>query len=449
MITSTTVWTPPRMAARPNRPRTSSPSSKRSRDTCDGKNRPTFPPEFIMAARPYPIVVAFLAGVAVAFSASPALRGLAKLGEPAAAIAQREAKPKESKAGVLAMDDERIGLAQIEMQAVGPATVAKRLAVPGTVVPDAGRVAHVSVKLSGTVADLRKNIGDDVVKDEVLAVLESREVADAKSEYLAARLSNELQQDLTARDKSLWEGRAVPEQQYIKSRNAAAQTAMRFGIARQKLLALGVREDEISALPQAPDASLRTQNVRAPISGRVAERKVELGTAVGRDNLETELFVIVDLNRVWVDLSVSSVDLPMVREGQSVAVTLRGFPDATTGKIVFVSPLLDKDTRTARVVAAIENADGRWRPGSFITAAIAIDERAAPVVAPFSAVQTVQGRKAVFVRTKDGFEKRDVVLGQRDGQSVEIVSGLAAGETVAVSNTFSLKAELSKPGDED
>src|SRR5205807_8239423 len=128
---------------------------------------------------------------------------------------------------VVPMDDERIHLAQIEQRLVAPATVAKRLAVPGTIVPDASRVAHVSVKLSGTVAELRKNIGDDVVKDEVLAVLESREVADAKSDYLAARLSNDLQQDLTARDKSLWEGRAVPEQQDIKSRNAAAQSAMR------------------------------------------------------------------------------------------------------------------------------------------------------------------------------------------------------------------------------
>jgi membrane fusion protein, heavy metal efflux system len=210
-----------------------------------------------------------------------------------------------------------------------------------------------------------------------------------------------------------------------------------------------VRDDEIAALPQAPDASLRSQNVRAPISGRVAERKVELGTSVGRDNLETELFVIVDLGRVWVDLSVSSADLPMVKEGQSVAISTRGMVDSATARIVFVSPLLDKDTRTARVVAAIENTDGRWRPGSFVTAAIAIEEHAAPVVAPFSAIQTVEGHKAVFVRTKDGFEKRDVVLGQRDGQSVEIVSGLAAGETLAVSNTFSLKAELSKPRDED
>jgi membrane fusion protein, heavy metal efflux system len=403
----------------------------------------------MMAVRPYTIFGAFLAGVAVTFVASPVLRSVVNLG--AHAVAQREAKPTtpEIKPGVVAMDDERIRLAQIEIEAVGPATLAKRLIVPGTIVPDAGRVAHVSVKLSGTVADLRKNIGDDVVKDEVLAVLESREVADAKSEFLAARLSNDLQQDLTARDKSLWEGRAVPEQQYIKSRNAAAQTAMRLNIARQKLLALGVRDDEIIELPQAPDASLRSQNVRATISGRIAERKVELGTAVGRDNLETELFVIVDLSRVWVELSVSSPDLPMLKEGQSIAVTLRGLPNATTGKIVFVSPLLDKDTRTARVVATVENADGRWRPGTFVTTAIAIEERTAPVVAPFRAVQTVEGRKAVFVRTKDGFEKRDVTLGQRDGQSVEIVSGLAAGETIAISNTFSLKAELSKPGEED
>ena len=398
------------------------------------------------------IIIAFMAGAAI-FALAP---GLSSNVQRMAGISRQTEHTNAVKptapvmpGTVLPMTDERIELAQIEQRTVGSATIAKRLAVSGTIVPDSGRVAHVSVKLSGTVMDLSKNIGDDVTKDEVLAVLESREVADAKSEYLAARLSNELQQDLTARDKLLWEGRSVPEQQYIRSRNAAAQIAMRLSIARQKLLALGVQDDEISGLPHAQDASLRSQSVRAPMAGRIVERKVELGTAVGRDSLETELFVIVDLSRVWVELSVSSQDLPVVHEGQSVAVTLRGFPDATTGKIVFVSPLLDKETRSARVVAVIENPDGRWRPGSFVTTAIAVDEHAAPVVAPFSAVQTVEGRKAVFVRTKDGFEKRDVVLGQRDGQSIEIISGLAVGETIAVSNTFSLKAELSSKSSEE
>ncbi len=402
-----------------------------------------------MLIRPITVVVAFAVGAAVALGASLLQRKVG--GEMPAAIVQPDAKRAGSanKSAVVPMDDERIKLAQIEEQRVGPATIARRLGVPGTIVPDASRVAHVSVKLSGTVAELYRNIGDDVVKDELLAVLESREVADAKSEFLAARLSNELQQDLTARDKTIWEGRAAPEQQYIRSRNAAAQTAMRLNIARQKLLALGVQDEEIAALPQAPEASLRSQNVRAPISGRIAERKVEIGTAVGRDSLETELFVIVDLGRVWIDLSVSSADLPMVKEGQAVNIATRGQPETGTAKIVFVGPLLDKDTRTARVVAAIDNADGGWRPGSFVTAGITIDQHTAPVVAPFSAIQTVGGQKAVFVRNKEGFEKRDVVLGQRDGQSVEVVSGLVAGETIAVSNTFSLKAEHSKLSDED
>src|SRR5262249_38596751 len=158
----------------------------------------------------------------------------------------------------------------------------------------------------------------------VLAVLESREVADAKSEYLAARLSDELQQDLFARDKALFERAVASEQQFIRSRNQAAQTRMRLDISRQKLVALGVGEGEVAALPTQSEAAHRLQDIRSPIGGRVVERKVDLGTAVGRDNLETELFVIVDLDRVWVELAVSPGDLPVIKEGQAVAVSARG-----------------------------------------------------------------------------------------------------------------------------
>ncbi|WP_244628517.1 efflux RND transporter periplasmic adaptor subunit [Tardiphaga robiniae] len=347
------------------------------------------------------------------------------------------------------MSDEQIKLAQIDLAKVASGTIAKRLVVPGGIVPHADRIAHVSVKLSGTVAELRKNIGEDVVKDEVIAVLESREVADAKSEYLAARLTNDLQQDLFNRDRVLWEGKAATEQQYLRSRNTAAQSGMRVNIARQKLMALGLAENEIVALPDAPEARLRRQDVRTPISGRVVERKVELGTAVGRDSLETELFVVVDLSRVWVELSVASADLPLIKEGQAVKISARGLEGTTTGKIVFVSPLVDKDTRTARVVAEIPNPDGAWRPGSFVTAAIALNERTAAAVLPVTAIQKSEGRPIVFVRTNDGFEKRVVTLGQKEDQSVEVVSGVTAGETIAATNTFSLKAELAKPRDED
>jgi cobalt-zinc-cadmium efflux system membrane fusion protein len=189
---------------------------------------------------------------------------------------------------------------------------------------------------------------------------------------------------------------------------------------------------------------LRRQEVRAPITGRVVERKVDLGTAVGRDNLETELFVIVDLDRVWVELTVSPADLPSIKEGQSVSIATRGATEKADGKIGFISPLLDKDTRSARVTAAIANRDGVWRPGSFVTAIIVIEEQAAALVVPMSAVQTISDETVVFVRTGEGFEKRHVVLGRSDERIAEVVAGLQAGETIAMTNTFALKAELMK-----
>jgi cobalt-zinc-cadmium efflux system membrane fusion protein len=344
---------------------------------------------------------------------------------------------------------EQIAAAQIDLVAVQAASLARRIVVPGTIIPAADRIARVSVKLSGMVAELRKKPGDPVAKDEVLAILESREVADAKSEYLAARLTNELQQELFVRDKKLWEGRVLTEQQFLRARNLAAQTQMKFNIARQKLFALGLTDPEIAALPNEPEALLRRQEVRSPMSGRIAERKVDLGTVVGRDNLETELFVVVDLDRVWLDLAASPADLPLVKEGQRVTVTARGVKEAAEGKIVFISPLLDKDTRSARVVGEIANSDGTWRPGSFVTAAIAVEEQSVPLAVPTSAIQTVGGEKVVFVRTAEGFEKRPVVLGRSDDRFTEIVRGLQPGETLAATNTFLLKSELLKGAVED
>src|SRR6266700_1332670 len=190
-----------------------------------------------MASRSTIIIPAFMAGAAI-FALAPGLSTTVQravgIGTETKATASSKATTAEPVSGSLPMSDEQIKLAQIELADVGPATIAKRLAVPGTIIPSADLIAHVSVKLSGTVAELRKNIGDDVANDEVIAVLESREIADAKSEYLAVRLTNDLAQDLANRDKMLWEGRAIPEQQHLRSRNAAAQSEMKVNIARQK-----------------------------------------------------------------------------------------------------------------------------------------------------------------------------------------------------------------------
>jgi cobalt-zinc-cadmium efflux system membrane fusion protein len=224
---------------------------------------------------------------------------------------------------------------------------------------------------------------------------------------------------------------------------------MKLNIARQKLFALGLDDNEIGNLPSQPEALLRRQEVRSPMAGRVVERKVDLGTAVGRDNLETELFVIVDLDRVWVELAVSPTDLPTVREGQPVSIATRGIAEKADGKVVFITPLVDKASRAARVVADIANESGIWRPGSFVTAAVATGEQPASVAVPINAIQTIGSGKVVFVRTVEGFEKRAVVTGRSDDRLAEVLTGLKAGETIAVTNTFLLKAEFLKSSTED
>ncbi len=351
--------------------------------------------------------------------------------------------------GVVKLSGDQIAAANIVLSKVDKGTLTSRISVPGTIIMDPDHIARITVKLSGTVAELKKRIGDTVRKDEVLAVLESREVADAKSEYLAARLDNELQQELFERDKTLWEKRVATELQFLKSRNSAAQTRMKLDLARQKLFALGLNVKDISAIPHQPEALLSRQEVRSPIAGRIVERKVELGSIVGRDDLETTLFVIADLSTVAVELAVATDDLDGIKENQRVIFKSTNTNSTSVikqkeGKIIFVNPMIDKETRSARVLAIMENKDFAWRPGTFVTADIIVEEQAADVSVPASAIQRIGNETVVFVRTEEGFEKREVVVGKNDGQTAEILFGLDSGESVASTNTFTLKADLGK-----
>jgi cobalt-zinc-cadmium efflux system membrane fusion protein len=369
----------------------------------------------------------------------PVTEGFADVRKAASDSEASDALPR-----TIRLRDGQIESAGIELAPVQDGTLTHRIIVPGTIVPNPDRIAEVSAKLSGTVAELRKKVGDNVAVGEVMAVLESRDVASVKSDYLAARLDSELQKKLYDRDKILWANRFIAEQVVLRSQGATAQAKVNLDIARQKLMVLGLTEKDIAALPDQPGTALRRQEIRAPMAGLVVDRKVDLGTAVGRDNLETQLFTIADLERVWIELAVGPSDLPLVAKDQTVSVTAHGLTKRATGKIVFISPILDRDTHSARVVAEIANPDGNWRPGSLVTAAVAIDERESPLTVPASAVQSIDKDQVVFVRTADGFEKRVVMIGQSDDRLIEILSGAHAGEIVAVTNTFALKAEFMK-----
>jgi cobalt-zinc-cadmium efflux system membrane fusion protein len=304
----------------------------------------------------------------------------------------------------------------------------------------------------GTVAEMRKRLGDTVKNGEVVAVLDSREVADAKSEYLTASVKVELEKTNFDRQQALWDKRIASEQTFLQAKAAYSEASLRQDLARQKLSALGLNAAEVARLAKqdegTPNAStLREYELRAPITGRIVERKVDVGTAVGKEGDPADLYTVADLSTVWIELAVPTVDLAKAKEGARVVVTPGPGDDdgkRAEGKVVFVSPLLNQETRSARVIVALPNPDLAWRPGTFMSAEVQIAEDVVTARVPKQALQTVEGKRVVFVRTEEGFEKRDVETGKSDDEAVEITAGLKAGEEIAVANTFLLKAELGR-----
>ncbi|HAK60890.1 MAG TPA: efflux transporter periplasmic adaptor subunit, partial [Nitrospiraceae bacterium] len=171
------------------------------------------------------------------------------------------------------------------------------------------------------------------------------------------------------------------------------------------------------------------------------ERHIVLGEAVKE---ESEVFVVADLVTVWVDISVYPKDLSSIRAGQDVVIKVGDDVPDVTGKIAYVGPVLGETTRTALARMILQNPDRKLLPGMFITAKVAANTVQVPVAVPKTALQSVAGKTAVFVRTAEGFEPRPVEVGRTSETAVEIVSGLEAGEHYVGTGAFTLKAQLSK-----
>lgn len=353
---------------------------------------------------------------------------------------------------VVKMSAEQMTEQDIAVAPVGGGTIVRNLIVPGTITPAANRIARIPSRVAGTVAELRKQLGDRVAKDEVVAVLDSREVADAKGEFMTAQVNADLQQTNFERAQSLWDKRVSSESAFLQARATRSEIQVRLNLARQKLSALGLDARAVAAAAareqsDTAPSSLRQYELRSPIAGRIVERRVDVGASVGKEGDPNDIYTVADLAAVWIDLAVPTADLARVKEGAQVLVAASNENGArATGRVIFVSPVLNPETRSARVIAELPNPDGRWRPGAFVSADIVTARDAVPAMVPRQAIQTIESEQVVFVRTDEGFRRQDIKTGRTDETSVEVTAGVSKGDVIAIKNTFLLKAELGKAG---
>ena len=313
----------------------------------------------------------------------------------------------------------------------------------GEVVFNPDSVAHVTPRVPGVAKQVHKSIGDQVRDGDLLAVLDSRALAQAKSEYLALSARQAIAQAHYEREKKLWQQKVSAERVYLEAKQSLEEARIGQQLARRQLYALGLSEAEVTGLAKQPQTELTQYRLTAPISGTVIERHLVRGEVVHEDPQEAT-FIIADLSRVWVNLAVHQNDLGKVAKGQHVTVWAQPSGYTATGRIAYLSSAIDEATRTATARVAIDNPHGDWRPGMFVIATVEVDAWQAQVWVPETAIQTVDDATVVFVKTDEGFEPRPVTLGRRDGQRLEIVSGLDPGQTYVSANAFTLKAQMGK-----
>ncbi len=345
--------------------------------------------------------------------------------------------------GRIELTPEAVQSSGIVVKTAGSAQMKTVLELPGEIELNADKVVHVVPRVSGVVTEVYKNLGDKVKHGEVIAIIDSRELAELKSDYLASIKRGELAQATFERIERLWKEKISSEKDYLASRQALSEAKINLHEVMHKLLALGLSQNDLNSISDTEDTNFTRYEIRVQFDGVVIEKHISIGESVKED---ADVFVLADLSTVWVGVTVYAKDLKIVKVGQNVTVRSKVLGLEVNGTLTYIGPLVGEETRTARGIVVVQNPEGQWRPGIFVTIEIVQEEVLVPVAIPVDAIQTLGDKSVVFVQYGNQFEARPLELGRSDGQWMEVLLGLLPGEKYVAHNSFILKAELGKAG---
>jgi len=316
-------------------------------------------------------------------------------------------------------------MANVETEEARTEPFAKEITAVGIVAYDQARQAKVTAWIAGRIDRLYvTKVGDWVSRSRPVAEVYSPDLVSAQQEYLLA-----LRSRATLKDSS------------IASISQGGEGLV--SSARQKLKLMGVKDHQIAALERSGEPNIRLP-IYTPLSGVVIEKLVLAGQYV---NVGDPLFAIADLSKVWVDVEVYENEFPFVKIGQKVEFSSQSYPGTIfTGKVSFVYPFLDPNTRTIKVRVELPNPGGKLKPEMYMRGVIRIPQGMGLTV-PVTAVLDTGKRKVVWVEKEPGsYVPRDVTTADQSGGRVRILSGLTAGEKVAVSGGYLIDSEAQLKG---
>ena len=383
-------------------------------------------------------MIGALAGITILIIALIAAGSREKQSVPAA---QDEEHHEEEGEGVIELSVEAMNAAGIQYAQVVQRTAVASLKTTGTIEANQVRMHEVTPLVSGRVEGVFANPGDRVAAGAVLAVISSPEIAELHGKEIESVARLNLARSTLRRLQRLSELGAAAGKDLAAAEAEVETAEAELGHIRASLVSLGSDE-------RVRGHSISSVALRAPMSGTVTRRLVNAGAGV---QAGMPLFAIADLSTVWVIANVPESQIQALQIGSAAVVRSAALgPSIAEGRVTYIDPILNEETRTAQVRVEVANPNQQLRIGTFVEVDFegraALAEAASELVVPDEAIQTIQNQPVVFVPGDEPghFEVREIQTGgQTDGLRI-VVSGLSAGERVVTRGSFVLKTQMLK-----
>jgi len=318
-------------------------------------------------------------------------------------------------------------------------SISNDLVAMGKILANQYRKAIVSYPFSARIAKINTKIGEYVEKGQKLLVLQSEEVGEATSGFYKATADYELATINFDREHQLFDKGVGAKKNFLTAEAELKVAEANLNAAEKKLHVLGFSENEVSRITKTHQIN-PVITLYSPIEGKIVKSNVILGEMIDES---TELMTIMDPSLLWVDAGIYEKDIAQIKIGQNVEVNVPAYPGMPfTGKITYISDLLNESTRTITVRSEVINRMNKLKPGMFANLSIVLELDKNAITVPVSAVLDDKGKKLIFVRSDKKYYPREVEVGAKNGDFITIKSGIFEGDVVVTSGNFQLKSKL-------
>ena len=373
-------------------------------------------------------LAAALGGIFIGRATAPSEQTAATATAPEEGGREEGGEEGHGKEGFVELSPSAASASGIVSEVVAAGTLASEILAQASVTaPPEGR-SSLTARADGAVTRITKRLGDPVNAGETVALLESRDASAIVAERAAAAARATAASTALAREQRLFNAKITARQDLEGAQALAAQARAELRRTQAAMTAAGVTSDG------------RHIAVRSLISGRITKVDAELGAYVSAG---TELFEVANPRSIQVEAAVPASDAGRIQPGDAAVIELPN--GATVAAVVrSTTPSLDPESRTATIVLNPEGVPAGLAQGQGVRVRITPrgSVTSGRIVLPEAAVQSVEGRDVVFVRTAEGFQATPVTVGSRGGGRVEILNGLRPGVTVVTGGAFALKSQL-------